>query len=78
MNANMIVKTELRSVPRQQRGSAQNAYRAAYAAARLNTLGRRPQAEPTAEAAHRLALRVIRAAGAEWAQFTPTLAKPEC
>jgi hypothetical protein len=68
---NMIVKSELRHYPRAARGSPQNAWRAAFAAARLNTLGLRPQIPPTVEAAHDLALRVVRAAAAEWANFVP-------
>lgn len=75
---NMIVKAELRFIPRQEPRSPQNAYHAAYAAARLNTLGRRPQIAPTAGAAHALALRCVRAAATEWAEFTPVFAGRAC
>jgi len=68
---NTIVKAELRHYPRGACGSPQNAWRAAFAAARLNTLGRRPQIAPTAGAAFALALRVVRAAAPEWANFVP-------
>jgi hypothetical protein len=68
---NMIVKAELRPYPRGACGSPQNAWRAAFAAARLNTLGRRPQIPPAAGAAYALALRVVRAAAPEWADFVP-------
>jgi hypothetical protein len=68
---NMIVKAELRDYPRGACGSPQNAWRAAFAAVRLNTLGRRPQIAPTADAAFAVALQVVRAAGPEWADFVP-------
>lgn len=68
---NMIVKAELRHYPRGACGSPQNAWRAAFAAARLNSLGRRPQIAPTADAAFVLALRVVRATASEWADFVP-------
>ena len=68
---NMIVKAELRDYPRGACGSPQNAWRAAFAAVRLNTLGRRPQIAPTADAAFALALQVVRAAAPESANFVP-------
>jgi hypothetical protein len=68
---NKIVKEELRHYPRGACGSPQNAWRAAFAAARLNTLGRRPQITPTADAAFAFALRVVRAEAPEWANFVP-------
>lgn len=53
-----IVNAELETIPR---GSLnQNAYRAAYEQARLNGLGTQPAMPPTPEAAHALALRVVR------------------
>lgn len=69
-----VVMAELEQIPRGAKGSAQNLYRAAFTAARLNTLGRRPQITPTAEAAHALALHCVRAGNPEWADFTPTFA----
>jgi hypothetical protein len=69
---NMTVKAELRPYPRGACGSPQNAWRAAFAAARLNTLGHRPQIAPTDDTAFALALRVVRAAAPEWANFVPT------
>jgi hypothetical protein len=74
MTPNLVTKAELQHIPRDVRGSAQNVYRAAFAAARLNTLGRRPQIPPTAEAAHALALRCVRAGSPDWADFTPRIA----
>ena len=53
-----IVNAELESIPR--RGLSQNAYRAAYEQARLNGLGTKPGVPSTPEAAHALALQVIR------------------
>ncbi len=67
-----VVMAELERIPRGARGSAQNAYRAAFTAARLNTLGCRPQITRTAGAAHALALRCVRAGHPEWVGFTPT------
>jgi hypothetical protein len=69
-----VLMTELKRIPRGPRGSAQNVYRAAFTAARLNTLGRRPQITPTAAAAHGLALRCVRAADPEWVGFIPSFA----
>jgi hypothetical protein len=69
-----VLMAELERIPRGPRGSAQNVYRAAFTAARLNTWGRRPQIAPTAAAAHGLALRCVRAAHPEWAGFIPSFA----
>jgi hypothetical protein len=66
---NMIVKTALRRFPRGAPGSAQNAFRACFAAALLNALGGKPEFAPTA--AYGVALRCVRAAGPEWADFVP-------
>jgi hypothetical protein len=53
-----IVRAELETIPR---GSLnQNVYRAAYEQARLNGLGIQPAVPPTPEAAHALALQVVR------------------
>jgi hypothetical protein len=65
------VRTELVQVPRADRGSAQNLYRAVFWAARMNSLGRSPQIPPTREAAQELAIAVVRSSRAEFAQFAP-------
>jgi|ERR1022692_3741134 hypothetical protein len=65
----VVLMGELEHIPRGPRGSAQNLYRAAFTAARFNTLGRRPQITPTAAAAHALALSCMTAASPEWAGF---------
>lgn len=67
-----VVMTELERIPRGARGCAQNEYRAAFTAARLNNLGCRPHITPTAEAAHALALRCVRVGHPEWVDFSPT------
>ena len=61
------VSWELASFPRGERGSSQNIFRAAYAAFRLNSLGRRPQIANSAAAAFRAALAAVRT-------FDPTFA----
>lgn len=68
-----IVKAEVARYPRGERGSAQRMFRGAYAALRLNALGRQPQIAPTPEAAQALALRLTREAAPEWAAFLPAI-----
>jgi hypothetical protein len=53
-----IVKAELETIPKG--GLNQNAYRAAYEQARLNSLSTQPAMPPAPEAAHALALQVVR------------------
>lgn len=64
-----FTKTALQHFPRGARGSAQNAFRAILAAVLLNALGRRPQVAPAD--AYAFALRCVRAAAPEWADFVP-------
>jgi hypothetical protein len=64
-----FVKAALQHFPRAARGSAQNAFRAVFAAVLLNALGRRPQV--ALADAYPLALRCVRTAAAEWADFMP-------
>jgi hypothetical protein len=64
-----FVKAALQHFPRAARGSAQNAFRAILAAVLFNALGRRPQVAPAD--AYALALRCVRAAAPEWADFMP-------
>jgi hypothetical protein len=64
-----FVEAVLRHFPRAARGSAQNAFRAILAAVLFNALGRRPQV--ALADAYALALRCVRAAAPEWADFVP-------
>ena len=57
-----VVARELEATPRGTTGSAINAYRMAYEAARLNSLGRRAQIPNSPEAAREVAVRAIRIA----------------
>jgi hypothetical protein len=65
------VADDLKSYPRGPRGSDQNMFRAALAAARLNSLGRDPHLAPSVEAARELALRIVRQTSAD---FEPQVA----
>jgi hypothetical protein len=71
-SSHTFAKAVLQHFPRAARGSAQNAFRAILAAVLLNALGRRPQV--ALADAYALALRCVRAAAPEWADFVPTSA----
>jgi hypothetical protein len=64
------VLDELSHIPRANRGSAQNVYRMAYWAGRMNSLGRRPQIARSASTAHIFALQVARR---YYAEFVPNI-----
>jgi aspartokinase-like uncharacterized kinase len=55
---NALVTEELVAIPRG--GFYQNMYRMAYEQARLNGLGSRPEVAATSQAAHEVALRLVR------------------
>jgi hypothetical protein len=57
---NAITGAELQHIPRDTRGSAQNAYRMAYTECRLTSLGKNPQIPCSPTAAHTAALRAVR------------------
>ena len=60
MNAQLLglVAQELEAIPRG--GLDQNMYRMAYEQARLNGLGSRPEVAAAGQAAHEVALRLVR------------------
>jgi hypothetical protein len=59
---------ELRRVPRGE--LPQNIYRSVLQQALMNSQGRKPEVLPTAEAAHAVALRVVRQ---QYPDFVPTI-----
>jgi hypothetical protein len=70
---NEITQTELAYYPRGPRGSEQNIMRSAFVIARRNGLGRKPQIGRSVDAAHDIALRVMRTGNPD---FLPVLAEP--
>jgi len=68
---NFVVTRELLRWPRGPRGSAQNVFRFAYSAYRLNSLGRRPVIACSTAAAVEAALRSVRK---DVPGFTPRVA----
>jgi hypothetical protein len=57
---NAVVRQELVSYPRGERGSAWRYFRAIYAPLRLNSLGRQPEIQDSPEVVHQEAVRLVR------------------